>query len=400
MIIVRPDIRPTQRVARRRRRSGFTILETIISMTMVILVMGLATKFFMEQTRMLSQQSGRLEAQQNAQFSLATLDREMRVAGIGVVDAQPILVQAEARAITFNADLVSRVLNDPGAVYIDSDADSSSTLSFSKSERKLLPLSTTKSYPDTNYSLAAGVPSRAETVSFWVSRDSTSPATDEFILFRRINGGAPRVVARSLQVKPGDTVFQYFKRDSIGNPVPISSGLLPVYHTAAIHGAPNDTGRSALTDSIRTVRVRLTAMFRDRNGAKIIRRIDMTIQLMNAGLIRRNSCGESPLGVSPTAVVLTDTMTNAPMVQVAWVKSADEGMGEKDVERYSIFRRKVDGAFAEPLASIPAGSEAYAFVDREVAADQQWVYGVTAQDCTPNVSSMASTGAVVIPPGA
>src|SRR5688500_7439687 len=119
-------------------------------MTMVVLIMSMATRYFMQQTRMLSQQSGRLEAQQNAQFSLATLDRELRLAGIGVVDAQPILVQAEPRAITFNADLVSRVTGDPSAVYIDSDADSASTLAFPFADRRMLPLSTIKSYPDTN----------------------------------------------------------------------------------------------------------------------------------------------------------------------------------------------------------------------------------------------------------
>ena len=197
-------------------RRGFTLIEVIVAMTMVILIMSMATKYFMQQTRMLSQQSGRLEAQQNAQFSLATLDREIRVAGIGVVDAQPILVQAEPRAITFNADLVSRVTNDPSAVYIDADVDSASTLAYPFADKQLLPLSTSKQYPDTNYFLAAGVPSRAETVSFWVSRDSTSKDPQEFLLFRRINGGASRVVARSLRVKSSDTVFQYFKKYSTG----------------------------------------------------------------------------------------------------------------------------------------------------------------------------------------
>ena len=64
--------------------SAFSLIEVIVAMSMVILIMAIATKFFMQQTRMLSNQSGRLEAQQNAQFSLATLDREVRVAGIGV----------------------------------------------------------------------------------------------------------------------------------------------------------------------------------------------------------------------------------------------------------------------------------------------------------------------------
>jgi type II secretory pathway pseudopilin PulG len=392
VILNRPPIRP-----RRRRRAGFTLVETIVAMTMVILIMSMATRYFMQQTRMLSQQSGRLEAQQNAQFSLATLDREIRVAGIGVVDAQPILVQAEPRAITFNADLVSRVLADPGAVYIDSDADSSGTLSYQTMAKKQLPLSMSKSYPDTNYFIGAGQPSRAETISFWVARDSTSPDPQEFILFRRINGGDARVVARSLRVTSSDTVFQYFKKDSTGANIPISSGSLPVYHNAAIHGSTLDTGKSALADSIRSVRVRLTAMYRDRNGVRIIRRIDMTIQLMNAGLIRRNSCGEAPIAVSPSATASTDA-TGSPQVSVTWTKSADEGAGEKDVERYSIFRRRPAGAFSEPLASIPAGQATYTFVDTDVGEPgDQWVYGVTTQDCTPNVSPMGATGTVTVP---
>ena len=78
--------RQSRRLQAPRRPLGFTLVETLVAMTMVVLIMSVATRFFMQQTRMLSHQSGRLEAQQNAQFSLATLDREMRVAGIGVVD--------------------------------------------------------------------------------------------------------------------------------------------------------------------------------------------------------------------------------------------------------------------------------------------------------------------------
>ncbi len=382
---------------RGRRPDGFTLIEVIVAMTMVILIMSMATRYFMQQTRMLSQQSGRLEAQQNAQFSLSTLDREIRVAGIGVVDAQPILVQAEPRAITFNADLVSRVPGDPSAVYIDPDVDSASTLAYPFVNPQLLPLSASKHYPDTAYYLAAGVPSRAETVSFWVSPDSLSKDPEEYLLFRRINDGPPRVVARSLRVKSTDTVFQYFKKDSTGALVPVGPSQLPVYHLAKVHGSTADTGKSALSDSIRAVRVRMTAMFRDRNGLQIIRRIDMTIQLMNAGLIRRSSCGEAPIGPVPSATVVTDPATGDPMVSITWAKSSDEGSGEKDVERYSIFKRVVDGAFGEPIASIPAGSANYTFNDRNVTGGGTLVYGVTAQDCTPTVSPMNSSGSVSIP---
>lgn len=380
-----------------KNRKAFTLVEVIVAMTMVILIMSMATRYFMQQTRMLSNQSGRLEAQQNAQFSLATLDREIRVAGIGVVDAQPILVWADPRAITFNADLVTRITGDPSAVYVDPDVDSASTLAFQWADRTKLPLSLSKSYPDTNYYLGAGVSSRAETVSFWVARDSSAKDPQEFLLYRRINAQPPRVVARSLRVKSTDTVFQYFKKDTTGALVAVGPGALPVFHSAKIHGSTVDTGSSALADSIKAVRVRMTAMYRDRNGVQIIRRIDMTIQLMNAGLIHRNSCGEAPLGVIPSAAVGTDATTGDAVVTVAWAKSGDEGAGEKDVERYSIFKRLTAGAFGEPLASIPAGSATYTFKDMAVEPGESYVYGVTAQDCTPSVSSMSSSGSVTIP---
>ena len=378
-------------------RKGFTLVEVIVAMTMVVLIMSMATRYFMQQTRMLSNQSGRLEAQQNAQFSLATLDREIRVAGIGVVDAQPILVWADPRAITFNADLVTRITGDPSAVYVDPDVDSASTLAFNAADRTTLPLSLTKSYPDTNYFLGAGVTSRAETISFWVGRDSSSKDPQEFLLYRRINAGPPRVVARSLRVKSTDTVFQYFKKDTSGALVAILPAKLPVMHSAKIHGSTADTGSSALADSIKAVRVRMTAMYKDRNGVQIIRRIDMTIQLMNAGLIHRSSCGEAPLGVTPTATLGTDGTTGQSQVTVTWAKSNDEGMGEKDVERYSIFKRLESGTFGEPLASIPAGSTTYSFTDSGVDPGESYVYGVTAQDCTPTVSPMSSSGSVTIP---
>jgi hypothetical protein len=372
-------------------------METIISMSLVIAIMAMVTRMLMEQTRMLSQQSGRLEAQQNAQFSLATLDREMRVAGIGVVDKQPIVVQAAPLAFTFNTDLVSRVLGDPGSVYIDQDADSSSTLVFLNTDKVKLPLSNVL-YPDSTYTQAGGVPSGAETIAFWLSRDSTSPATDEYLLFRRVNADPPHVVARGIRVNPNDTVFQYFKRDTAGVSTAISPSLLPLYHSAAIHGASNDTGKSALTDSIKTVRLRMTAMYRDRNGVQIIRRIDMTIQLMNAGLIRRSDCGQPPIGVSPTAAAGIDTATGNPVIRVSWPRSLDEVQGEQDVERYTIFRRTpAQAAFTDPIASIPGGTATFTFTDIAVAHGDQWIYGVAAQDCTPSSSSIGATTTIIVP---
>ena len=53
------------------------------------------------------------------------LERELRVAGVGVVDQQPLLVMANTLGITFNADLAALDTGDLSAVYINPDDDSS-----------------------------------------------------------------------------------------------------------------------------------------------------------------------------------------------------------------------------------------------------------------------------------
>ncbi|HEY9228746.1 MAG TPA: hypothetical protein VIP11_18990, partial [Gemmatimonadaceae bacterium] len=80
--------------------------------------------------------------------------------------------------------------------------------------------------------------------------------------------------------------------------------------------------------------------------------------------------------------------------------SVDEKTGEKDVERYAIYRRLSSVAtFDVPFASIPAnGATTYSFVDTDVIPGQTWIYGVTSQDCTLEITSvMGETTQKVIP---
>src|SRR5581483_6231510 len=149
-----------------------------------------------------------------------------------------------------------------------------------------------------------------------------------------------------------DTIFQYFKGDTTGALTPISSAILPLVHTAAVHGAPNDTGRSAMTDSIRQVKVQFTSVFHDaRTGKDTYRRLQTTIHIMNAGLIHHSTCGQPPLGVSPVATVTAANGTTIfqPYVTLTWNASVDDGAGENDVVRYAIYRR-IDtvAAFDQP----------------------------------------------------
>jgi len=384
-----------------RARRGFTFIEMMISMTLMLAVIGMSTRLFRTQSNAVSTQAGRLDAQQNSRFAIGNLDRELRMAGGGVVDKQPMVVMAGATALTFNADLVALDTGDLAAVYINPDADSAG-VDVLRSNNKITLRTTSKLYPDTTYMQNIGVPSNAETISYWLSRDSTNARSDEYILFRRANARPPKVVARGIIYNTGDTIFRYFKLDTTGTMVPISTALLPVIHTAAIHGTAVDTGKSALTDSIRQVRVSLTSLYRDpRTNKDILRRMTTTIRLMNAGLIQHTTCGNAPLSVAPTATVMVANGSTilSTYVRISWTPSVDEATGEKDVERYALYRRLSSvSTFDEPFASVAAGGvSTYTFNDTDVTSGQTWVYGVTALDCTPLASPMGTTTNAVIP---
>jgi hypothetical protein len=172
---------------------------------------------------------------------------------------------------------------------------------------------------------------------------------------------------------------------------------MPIYH-GMIHGSPTDTGKAAITDSIRVVRLHFLAASRDpRTGKDALRVVDTQVRLMNAGLLQRTSCGQPPFSVTGVTNVSSLPAAKVKNVTVAWTKSTDDGAGEKDIERYAIFRRlSTDLTFGDPVASIPASLLAtYSFVDTQVTVNATYVYGVSAQDCTPALSSMSVAPAAV-----
>ena len=62
----------------------------------------------------------------------------------------------------------------------------------------------------------------------------------------------------------------------------------------------------------------------------------------------------------------------------------DEAAGERDVEKYVIYRRTAGrAAFDDALQSVPAGQASYTFDDASVLNDSTYIFGVTALDCTP-----------------
>lgn len=385
-----------------RRRGGFTLIEMMIAVSVLLLVFAAAVPFFRIQARSVAAHAGRSDAQQNARFAMSAIDRDLRVAGAGIVVQQPMIVMADEYAVTFNADLVSADTADPGAVYFDPSADPLGTTVLPNTRQITLP-NTTQSYPSMTYVQGAtgggtALPSRAETISYWMELDSSTARSDDYVMWRRVNDLSPTVVAKGLIVPSGDQPFRYFTTDSLGAAREIPASRLPLVHRAMIHGANDDTAGSALTDSIRNVRVRLTSIYSDARGDSAVRTVEGSIRLLNSGLTKFSACGEAPIGpaLSATAGV---TAGGQPFVRLSWVPSLDESAGERDVERYALFKRNPASTdWGEPFASIPAGLASYEFDDLAVVPGETWVYGLISQDCTPASSTVFSVGPLTITP--
>jgi prepilin-type N-terminal cleavage/methylation domain-containing protein len=374
-------------------RRGFTLLEMLIATLVVAIALALTVPFFRVQVQAFGNVAGRDDAHQNARFGVSMIDRELRIAGVGVVDQQPLILQAAPNAITFNVDLVSRSATDAAAAYYDPDEDPAAVSALRNTSKISLPLSAFQ-YPDSNYSQAQGLPSAAETISFWVAPDPVASGSN--ILYRRVNNLAPTVVAKAISLPPNQPVFRYFKADTLGQLIEIPQSLLPLYHSAAIHNSKADSAKSALTDSIRVIRVRLTGVFKDRKGNNLSRPTETSVRIMNAGLLHFSSCGDAPIFSS--AVTAAASTVPSPRIVVSWTSSVDQSAGEKDVEQYSIYRRKdTDLAFTEPLASVPSGTPTYQFTDTQVASGEKWIYGVAARDCGGQSSAVMTTNVVTMP---
>ena len=71
---------------RSRKRIGFSMLEMLIAVGLMLIVFSLAIPFFIAQAHSIDDTAGRQDAQQTARFAISAIDRDLRVAGAGVVD--------------------------------------------------------------------------------------------------------------------------------------------------------------------------------------------------------------------------------------------------------------------------------------------------------------------------
>lgn len=383
---------------RRSDERGLTLIEMMIALMVFSVVLAGALAFLKAQGRSFSLGSQRVAMLQNSRFALDELEKDLRTAGAGSPDIQPDLIYLGPSVIAFNANYLTNTPGDVFAVYYNPDAPTGSTDAVRKSGAFTIPL-TSVVYPDTDYLEGGVINSPSETITFYFAPDSSTARTDDYVLYRQINNLPREVVSRNILQTTGVPFLQYYWQTVVAGVTSIQqvpNAGLPWRHTVPIHLAVADSGPAARIDSVRVVQVSLTVTNGLTGTAERKRAVSRYIRLPNVGLANKQTCGDEPiLGTALTAT--WNGATNG--VDLTWGAAVDELGGEKDVTRYVIFRKLVtDPLWGDPYLSIPpTGTTPYLYTDHDVVSGTSYIYGLSAQDCTPSNSSVASSLAVTIP---
>lgn len=380
-------------------QKGFTIIELIISVLVFGIIVAGALGFLAAQNSAYRRGVEGLEALQNLRYTFEILETDIRTLGTNLPPDQPGLVYAGPDVIAFSADYATNLVDDIFAVYVLPDAPPSQVTA--PTQPFTLP-NTTYAWPEVEYRTTAGTNSPAELLIFFFRPDSSTARDDDWILFRQVNNSPPEVVARNLLRVGGTPFFRYFNRRHFPSAPPVMDSIpdqdLPLIHLAHRHGSPADTGRSALADSVRAVRVTVGAT----NGrpGEYERTAEFTriVRMPNAGLTILRTCGDEPLLAGPLQAWAGLTVDGRPAVNLRWDPSVDEAAGERDVVRYVVWRRTLtDPDWGPPLLSLPAGQPEYIYQDATVEQGATYRYAVAAQDCTPTLSGLVTSPAVLVP---
>jgi prepilin-type N-terminal cleavage/methylation domain-containing protein len=380
-------------------RSGFTLIELMLTMVILSMVMGATVAVFRSQTRSFRLSGERMELFQNMRFALSTIDRVLRTAGAGVANQQPMFIYGGNNVVAFNSNYTHNV-QDKCAVNVNPDVPPGAFEILPVASAYQLP-NTGFVYPAMTYAATACL---AETISFYLRPDSsTTDIGNDFVLMQRVNAMPAERVARNIMAYPGRPFFQYFvhprtmlvppaARDSLVIAGTAGSGIvLPIIHSVAVHGSAADSAgdpsNSFLADSVKAVRINLRVSNGLPGAEQRVRDISTTVSLPNNGLVQLKTCGSTPVLLGALLAV-GNVVGDPPAVTLQWPASFDEADGETDVTQYNVYRRLLtEPAFGSALLTIPAGQPPpYVVVDNGVISGTDYVYAVAAQDCTPSES--------------
>ncbi len=384
-----------------RSRPGMTLLEMMVSLLIFSFVTAGAMLLLRSESKSFNLGAERVAMYQNGRFAVNEMEKDLRTSGAGAPDIQPQLVYIADSVIVFNANYWTNTAGDVEAVYYSPDAPDSAVQAMRTTSQITIPY-TAISYPDTNYLLGVAN-SASETISFWFRRDSSTTRTDDFILWRRVNTLAPEVVATSVLRTTGRAFFEYFRVSTtaagVSSMSQVAANVLPWRHTRPIHLAINDTGSFARIDSVRAVRVNFTISNGLTGTAERTRALSRMIRLPNMGLVNTRSCGDQPIfssTITATNTFASDSVTR--IIRLSFARSVDEVSGERDVERYVIWRRPSSTTdWGDPYVVLPGGSATIVYSDAAITSGESYYYAVSAQDCTPSLSSQRTSSMITVP---
>jgi len=384
-----------------RPRSGMSVLELLIAMTIFSVIIVASMSFFQYQGRAFSRGNELMALEQNLRYGVSSLESNLHTLGINVPAEQPDLIYAGDSVLAFNADYGTKDPGDVFAVYYDAGLDNAAVSALKQADRFQLPL-TSFYYPDTTYTVN-DANSPAETIIFFFAGDTTTARTDDYALYRQVNHTAPELLARNLLHTGTRPFFEYYEVDPDVSPdsaiQAVPDNVLPLTHSVPIHGALADTAAAARVDLVRGVHVQYTTTSGHTGPDEQLRDISRLIRLPNAGLSTPRICGNRPmLGNVGFQAQRKYGSEDKAYVELTWSAATDETSGEKDIVRYIIWRRTSTAAdWGNPFVSVPAGRSTYLFDDNSVVSGLgvTYYYRLTAQDCTPQLSEMALSSATV-----
>lgn len=394
-------------IHRTSRRRGFTLLELLISLVLFGVVIAGALGFVVAQSKGLRLLSDRANAVQSGRFGRDLLRQEIRTAGTNVTEEQPIVVLANDSAFAFNADLTTNRKDSvglTGAVYIDEFAPSAQVSALTLAQQLTVSGSNPAlRYPLQDYSQTSigFINSEAELITLWFSPDS-SDGRRTYALWRKVNTAPAELVASGLTRTRGAPFFRYYYDVSLYSSGAtaldvVPSTWLPLTKTVARRGIDADTGTavSRRIDALRAVEVQYEATPPKGDTREVVRYIVPLPNVANARQSR--ACGRPPLlPLTPSVTWRSDSQ----FVQITIPRATDDGGGERDVIRYVLWRQQVGATeWGEPISTV-AATQAASYTVQDAGhpvRGRSYRYALAVQDCTPNVSGLAISGAVNVP---